>query len=55
MAHILIVDDSPVIRRIISTVLRNAGYETSEAPNGVAALERLWQPDAPQVDRSQYA
>ncbi|WP_417741391.1 response regulator [Salipiger sp.] len=35
---ILVVDDSDSVRRLISSTLRLAGYDTVEAPDGQAAL-----------------
>ncbi len=37
--QILIVDDEPQIRDIISMTLENSGYETQSAENGLIALE----------------
>lgn len=39
--HVLIVEDSPVYRRLLSRMLTQWGYVVSEAENGVAALEIL--------------
>ena len=39
-SSILIVDDSSLSRRIVSGILESAGYEVSEAADGLAALER---------------
>jgi CheY-like chemotaxis protein len=36
---ILIVDDEPVLRRLVSHVLTQAGFEVLEAENGETALE----------------
>lgn len=36
--RVLIVDDSPTIRRIVETTLRRAGYEVLAAETGLAAL-----------------
>lgn len=41
MNKILIVDDAPDLREVLSLYLRNAGYEVYEAENGIAALEVL--------------
>lgn len=42
MSHILIVDDSPTIRRMVLASLRALpGAQFSEAGNGLEALERL--------------
>ena len=40
--HILVVDDSSTMRRILSKTLARLGFtDTSEAPNGHAALEQM--------------
>jgi two-component system chemotaxis response regulator CheY len=39
-SRILIVDDSSLSRRIIRGILESAGYEVTEAADGLAALER---------------
>jgi two-component system chemotaxis response regulator CheY len=36
---ILVVDDSLMIRKLVTQTLKGAGFETIEAPNGQAALE----------------
>jgi two-component system OmpR family response regulator len=41
MARILIVDDDPAIRDVVRFALAKAGFETIEAENGRAALERF--------------
>lgn len=41
MSQILIVDDSPVMQRLLGYMLTNAGYEVEEASNGPEALEVL--------------
>jgi two-component system chemotaxis response regulator CheY len=38
---VLVVDDSPTIRRFHAEVLREAGFVVHEAENGFAALEAL--------------
>lgn len=40
-ADILIVDDDPVIRVVISEILGSAGYQVQEAENGETALDRV--------------
>ncbi|MGD8387004.1 MAG: response regulator [Desulfobacteraceae bacterium] len=39
--RILIVDDDPDVILFLSTLLRDNGYATDEARNGVEALERI--------------
>ncbi|MEA3274680.1 MAG: SpoIIE family protein phosphatase [Pseudomonadota bacterium] len=39
--RILVVDDSPPMRRIITTILRKAGYDVEEAEDGVEAWNLL--------------
>ncbi|MBW3670117.1 MAG: response regulator [Acidobacteria bacterium] len=39
--QILVIDDDPVIRRLIVTVAREAGYPTSEVSDGAEALEMI--------------
>ncbi len=41
MTSILIVEDDANLRFVLRIVLENGGYEVREAPNGVAALERI--------------
>jgi two-component system, OmpR family, alkaline phosphatase synthesis response regulator PhoP len=36
---VLVVDDEPLVRRLFTDILRNAGYITHEAENGQQALE----------------
>jgi DNA-binding response OmpR family regulator len=38
---ILVVDDSPTIRKVVCAVLERHGFESVQAPDGVAALETL--------------
>jgi DNA-binding response OmpR family regulator len=40
-ARILIVDDDPIIRRFVGSLLVNSGYEVSEAEDGEAALHAV--------------
>lgn len=40
-AHVLVVDDEPMVLRFATRVLREAGYTVSTAVDGVDALELL--------------
>ena len=46
-ARILVVDDDPSIRHMLSTALGDEGHEVREAGNGVDGLSiaRSWRPD----------
>jgi DNA-binding response OmpR family regulator len=39
--RILVTDDSAMVRKYLSTILTNAGYEVSEAGSGFETLEKL--------------
>lgn len=41
MKRILIVDDSPTIRKLIGYVLKRKNYITEEAEDGIDAMEKL--------------
>ncbi len=41
MAVILVIDDDPYIRELVSTLLRNEGFSIQEASNGREALQKL--------------
>lgn len=45
----LVVDDSRPIRRIESDILKDLGFETSDASNGKEALDRLQSAPLPDV------
>jgi two-component system chemotaxis response regulator CheY len=47
--HALVVDDSRVMRRLLGDVLRQIGFEVSEAVNGLEAIEFLDREDDPDV------
>jgi len=42
---VMVIDDEPAIRQILAAHLLKAGYNVSQAPNGLAALERLSKGD----------
>ena len=39
--RVLVVDDSPTIRKVVSSVLERHGFEAVQAADGQAALEKL--------------
>jgi CheY-like chemotaxis protein len=41
MSCVLVVDDEPMVRDVVVKYLENAGFETLEAQDGVAARELL--------------
>jgi CheY-like chemotaxis protein len=47
MARVLIVEDDTIIRRSIAYLLRNEGYDTAEASNGLEAIQYLRQNEHP--------
>jgi two-component system chemotaxis response regulator CheB len=52
MSKVLVVDDSALMRRLLSTVLTQEGHEVNTARNGLEGVERLleWQPDVVTLD-----
>ncbi|PTL85681.1 response regulator [Vitiosangium sp. GDMCC 1.1324] len=40
-AHILVVDDDPDLREVVTLMLEAAGYRVRQAENGQIALERI--------------
>lgn len=52
MTKVLVVDDSALMRRLLSGLLTEAGFEVELARNGLEGLERLteWQPDVVTLD-----
>src|SRR5215475_11689074 len=45
MARILVVDDSPTIRKVVTGILERHGYETVAAADGQLALDALQADD----------
>jgi len=43
MMHALVVDDSKAIRAVVGNILREIGFDVSEAGNGREALDRMRQ------------
>jgi len=39
--RILVIDDEPAVRRLLTDLLVGEGYVVSEAPDGIRGLERL--------------
>ncbi len=52
MACVLIVEDDPLLRELLCTVLEEAGYETLEAADGETGIElfRVRQPEMVLLD-----
>ncbi|OYU98770.1 MAG: chemotaxis response regulator protein-glutamate methylesterase [Burkholderiales bacterium PBB5] len=52
MTKVLVVDDSALMRRLISGVLTGAGFQVAAARNGVEGVEQLtaWEPDVVTLD-----
>lgn len=50
--HVMVVDDSLSVRRVVSTFLERSGWQTTQAKDGIDALERLAtvRPDVLLVD-----
>jgi two-component system, cell cycle sensor histidine kinase and response regulator CckA len=46
---ILVVEDEPTLRSLVSKVLERSGYAVIESSSGVAALE-LWSKSKPHID-----
>lgn len=43
MKRILVVDDSSMTRKMVTSILSREGYQVDSAGNGLEALERLYQ------------
>jgi len=52
MARILVVDDTPMMRQLVSLTLGKAGHEARGAENGVqgVAIPKEWRPDLVVMD-----
>ena len=52
MTKVLVVDDSALMRRLLSGVLTEAGFQVAAARNGVEGVQQLteWQPDVVTLD-----
>ena len=52
MPKVLVVDDSALMRRLLTGVLSEAGFEVGTAHNGSEAVTRLteWRPDVVTLD-----
>ena len=48
MTKILLVDDDPVIRKLLSGILEHEGYEVAMAPDGMEAMVQI-RKDRPHV------
>jgi DNA-binding response OmpR family regulator len=46
-AHVLVVEDDPLVRTVVARELTTQGYRVTEAPDGEAALERLAHTEEP--------
>jgi twitching motility two-component system response regulator PilG len=44
--RVLVIDDSPTVRKIIEVTLAREGYEVVSVPDGVEALRALYAPGA---------
>jgi len=52
VTKVLVVDDSALMRRLLTTVLSEAGFQVAAARNGVEGVQQLteWQPDVVTLD-----
>jgi twitching motility two-component system response regulator PilG len=51
MHKVILIDDSPVVRKIVETAMRRAGVSCASYENGVEALQALkhWQEELPDL------
>ena len=47
--RIMVAEDNPIERTVLSSVLRKWGYDVRTVDNGLAAWEVLQQPEAPRL------
>lgn len=47
MARILVVDDSPTLRKVVTSILERNGYEATAAADGMIALDALDKSEVP--------
>lgn len=47
--RILVADDEPISRQVLTSMLEKLGYEVEAVHDGLAAWQRLQQPDAPRL------
>ncbi|MGO8995210.1 MAG: DUF4388 domain-containing protein [Polyangiaceae bacterium] len=47
MARILVVDDSPTLRKVVTSILERHGYEAIAAADGIVALDALNKAEVP--------
>jgi DNA-binding response OmpR family regulator len=47
MARILVVDDSPTLRKVVTSILERNGYEAMAAADGIIALDALHKAEVP--------
>jgi twitching motility two-component system response regulator PilG len=48
--RVMVIDDSPAVRKLIEVTLAKEGYEVVSVPDGVEALRALLAPGAPLPD-----
>jgi len=49
-ARVLVVDDDDEVRDAVTAMLEELGYQVDEAPNAAVALDRLADPEQPNID-----